>query len=114
TDDADAIAALRGQERHVPHDLGLGRGLAIRPDRATPGEIADRQVLDTDDDLTRPRGSAPGQSRLRQGEPARGARGFLALRLQSLQPSLVLVHLREFSMAAIALDQLLFAGDLFG
>ena len=32
-DDADPIAALRGQERHAGHDLRLGRGFAVRPRR---------------------------------------------------------------------------------
>ena len=36
------------------------------------------------------------------------------LRLQPFEPRLVLVHLRELAVAAVALHELLFAGDLFG
>ena len=79
-----------------------------------PREVADDQVLDPNDDLAGTRGPATGQRRLRQRQPARLARRLAPLRLQPFEPRLVLVHLRELAMAAVALHELLFAGDLLG
>ena len=41
-------------------------------------------------------------------------RRLAPVRLQPFEPRLVLVHLRELAVAAVALDELLFAGDLLG
>ena len=113
-DDADPVAALRGQERHARDDLRLRGGLAVRANGAAPRKVADGQVLDADDDLARPRGPAAGQRGVREGQPAAGPRRLAPVRLQPLEPGLVLVHLRELAVAAVALDELPLAGDLLG
>ena len=59
-------------------------------------------------------GPPPGERRLRQREPARLARRLAPVRLQPFEPRFVLVHLRELAVAAVALHELLFAGDLLG
>ena len=93
-DDADPVAALRGQERHARDDLRLGRRRAVGVDRAASRQVADGQVLDADDDLAGPRRAGADQRGLRQRQPAAGSRRLAPLRQQPLEPRLVLVHLR--------------------
>ena len=113
-DDPDPLAALGGEERGARDALGLGRRRAVGRDGAAAGQIADDEILDPDDDLAGadgppPASAAPGRRSLR------GAlRRLDALRLEALEARLVLVHLAELAVAAVALDELLLARDRLG
>ena len=99
SDDADPLAALRLETGHPGDgDRSVGAGRRGEPDH---------RVADPDHQVARPSGALTAQSAARQGQ-GRTAPGCLHGRLaQGLQPPLVLVHLGELAMAAIALDQLL-------
>src|SRR5439155_8320560 len=49
--DPDPIAALSGKERGVRNTMGNRRRRAVKSHRPPPGQIADDEVLDPDDDL---------------------------------------------------------------
>ena len=113
-DDPDPLAALGGEERGAGHHGRLGRGPAVDVVRAAPRQIADHGLLDADDDLARAARGIARERLARQREPASGPRRGALLRLQLLEPRLVLVHLRELAVAAVALHELAFARDLLG
>ena len=111
-DDPDPIAPLRGDERDPRHPVGDRRRRAIGGDGATPGQVADDEILDPDDDLARARRRpATGQRARGQPQLARGPWRLDPLRLEALEPGFVLVHLAELAVRAIPLDQLPLAFD---
>ena len=114
-DDPDPLPALGGKERGAGDDLGVGGRRTIGCHRASPGKVADSEVVDAHDDLAaarRPRATDQGRSRDRQLAPRLG--GVASLGLQLFEPGLVLVLLAELAVTPVALDQLLLAGDLLG
>ena len=113
-DDPDPLAALGGEERGAGHHGRLGRGPAVDIVRAASRQVADHGILDADDDLAR---AARGVARERSRSAARACVRRAAWRvvgLEPLEPRLVLVHLRELAVAAVALDELPLARDLLG
>ncbi len=81
-------------------------------DRAAPGQVADDEVLDPDDDLAGARRPRRLRARPIGSRSLREPFGRLApVGLEPLEPRLVLVHLAELAMAPIALDELPLALD---
>ena len=102
TDDPDAVAARRLQ----PADPDDRNALGLARHRRKAGD----HVFERDDHVAGPNGTASQQRRRAQRHAGLGARRGDAVLLELLQPPLVLVHLRVLAMAAIALDELEFAG----
>ena len=94
--------------------LRLGRGRPVLGLGAPAGQVADDHALDPDDHLAGARRPGARERGVGDRELASLAWRLGALRLEPLEPRLVLVHLGELAMAAIALDELLLAGDLLG
>ena len=113
-DDADPVPTLGGQERDTGHRSRLGRGGPVLGLGAPAGQVPDDHALDADDHLARTGGPGARECGARDRELASLARRLGALGLEPLEPCLMLVHLGELAVAAIPLDQLLFADDLLG
>ena len=93
---------------------GSVAGVPSAASRAATGQVADDETLDPDDHLAGPCRPGPRERGARDRELAPLPRRLGPLGLQPLEAGLVLVHLGELAMAAIALDEFLLPGDLLG
>src|SRR5207248_1372162 len=112
--DPDPFSPLGGEEWRPSDDPWFIRDRSVGGNGSATGEIPDRELLDPDRDLARAGRTLPDErSRPQRELPARLWR-FPTFGLKPLQPRLVLVHLAELAMAAVALDELLLPGDRLG
>src|SRR5262249_37117284 len=107
-------AALGGEERDPGDRLRLGGRLTVCVRGAASRQVPDDELLDPDNDLAGSRRTAAGQRAAGQLQLAVRPGGIDPLVEESLEPRLVLVHLRELPVRPVALDELALAGDRLG
>src|SRR5262249_25453094 len=99
------------EERRGRDAPRLAGGASVGVDGAAAREIPDRQVLGADDDLARARRPAAGERARREAQLPAPPPDLHPIRLELLEPGLVLWPLVDLPLRTVALDELLPPGD---